>query len=603
MMDLYSLKLNEIKNDPEQYTAFKSNVSTVVKAGPGSGKTTVLTLKIINLLREKINTPRGLACITYSNEAVNEFTTRLKMMGYKKRKNVVLNTVHSFCISEIIVPFAELYGKKVSYPLNIITGAEKRKIFNEILGKLAIDKKQLNQIDMDKERSVRIGEDSKVPIETYDIARKVAVEYEKRLTAMEKVDFVELIKIATELIKEQEYVRRCLEAKFPWILIDEYQDLGKPLHEMILTLFSKTNIKLFVVGDPDQSIYGFQGGNPEYLLELYRNPNILPIKLSTNYRSNQEVIDFATIALNLDDRQYKAGTRHGEKAELHFITCEDEMNDQYDYVVNQIIPSCIKQNIPLDEICVLAGKGVELKNLGKVMDDANIPYYFAKQEYFKSEIVLWLKKCASWINDKSSIAFSDLVKFWIDISQAMTDEEKILETKSFYTVLNQSSKYEHNLNKWISFILEELLVMEKASQINKYNDEITVLENFYQSTEKGELKSYDLDRFSRLGKPNNQVTLSTRHSSKGLEYEVVILLGLEEGNFPFYKNVKDEKKLNEDRRLFYVCLTRAKRVCFLLRSKRITYNPKYGPNCKRPSMFWNELLYAQQTKLNHRNLI
>lgn len=602
-MDLYSLKLNEIKKDPEQYAAFKSNVSTIVKAGPGSGKTTVLSLKIINLLRERISAPRGLACITYSNEAVNEFTTRLNMMGFNKRKNVVLNTVHAFCISEIIVPFAELYGKNISVPLDIISGKEKTIVFNEILREFTIDQKQLNKIDMDKERSARIGEDSKVFIETYDIARKVAVEYEKRLTAMEKVDFVELIKIATEIIKERDYVRRCLEAKFPWILIDEYQDLGKPLHEMVLTLFSKTNIKLFVVGDPDQSIYGFQGGNPAYLLELYNNSNMLPIKLSTNYRSNQEIIDFSTIALNLDNRQYKAGTRQGEKAELHFITCENEMDDQYDYVVNQIIPLCLKQNIPLEEICVLAGKGVELKDLGKVMDDANIPYYFAKQEYLKSEIVLWLKNCASWLNDRSSIAFSDLVNFWLDISQAMTDEEKIAETKSFYSILNQSSKYQHNLYKWSSFILKELLLMEKVAQINKYNEEITMLENFYQSTEKGELKSYDLIRFSQLGKPNNQLTLSTRHSSKGLEFEVVILLGLEKGNFPYYGNEKDEEKLNEDRRIFYVCLTRSKRVCYLLRSKRITYNTRYGllTKDKEPSMFWNELIDAKKTKLNHKN--
>jgi DNA helicase II / ATP-dependent DNA helicase PcrA len=119
-MDFYSIKLEQIKRDPDQYAAFRSNMTTVVKAGPGSGKTTVLSLKIMHLLKEKIKEPRGLACITFSNEAAKEFTNRLKTFGYQKRQNVVLDTVHSFCISEVIVPFAHLYEAGISLPLNII---------------------------------------------------------------------------------------------------------------------------------------------------------------------------------------------------------------------------------------------------------------------------------------------------------------------------------------------------------------------------------------------------------------------------------------------------------------------------------------------------
>lgn len=600
-MDLYSIKLEQIKKDPDQYAAFKSNMSTVVKAGPGSGKTTVLSLKIMHLLKEKIKEPRGLACITYSNEAAKEFTNRLKTYGYQKRKNVVLDTVHSFCIAEVIVPFAHLYDVGLSLPLNIISKSDKTQLFKEILEERGIDKRSLKVESMDKERNQLIAGDSLVEAEPNDTAREVATVYEKRLRDRQQVDFIEIIKCATTLIKEQEYVRRCLEAKFPWILIDEYQDLGKPLHEIILTLFFKTNIKIFAVGDPDQSIYGFQGAIPDYLLELYDNPDFMSIDLKTNYRSNQEIIDAATIALNMDDRDYKAGTRVNEQAEFHFITCEAEMDEQYQYVVNNIIPDCLSKNIPLEEICVLVGNGSNVKALSSVMDEANIPHYLSKHEYLKSKVILWLKDCASWILNKSSTSFTDLSDYWINIlssNEELSDDNKLNKRKHILSLLNQSAKYQDNLHQWFSFILSELKLENIIARSAKYASELEHINQFLYLISVGELKDYNLIKFSRVGKPENQVTISTRHSSKGLEFEVVIMLGMEEGNFPYYSTVNVPKELNEQRRIFFVCITRAKRVCYLLRSERMTSLTRYGPrtHTKNPSMFWEELHAVRQSK-------
>src|SRR5690606_19432584 len=143
-------------------------------------------------------------------------------------------------------------------------------------------------------------------------ALAAAVEYESRLHTTGQVDYIDIVKYATLLIQNEQYVRNCLEAKFPWILIDEYQDLGKPLHEMILSIFSSTNIKIFAVGDPNQSIYSFNGAIPHYLLELYENPHIRSIKLLTNFRSNQGIINAYQLALPpASIENYKAGTRFG----------------------------------------------------------------------------------------------------------------------------------------------------------------------------------------------------------------------------------------------------------------------------------------------------
>ncbi|TKH03742.1 ATP-dependent helicase, partial [Peribacillus simplex] len=308
-MELYYNKLEQLQNDSDQLAAFSSNINTVVKAGPGSGKTTVLTLKIFKLLNEKIEPPRGLACITYSNEAAKEFTNRLSKMGYQKRNNVSLGTVHSFCISQIIMPFAHLFKDEFPLPIDIITESEKYKLFFKILEELGIDKWDVRFEQMESERSHSISGTSEVKIEKNHLAASVAIEYEKRLRELGKTDFIEIVKYSNLLVNREEYVRKCLEAKFPWVLIDEYQDFGKPLHELILSLLNRTTIKIFAVGDPDQSIYGFNGAHPSYFLELYDSKKVLPIDLNTNYRSNQDIIDVSSITLKIDDREYVAGSR------------------------------------------------------------------------------------------------------------------------------------------------------------------------------------------------------------------------------------------------------------------------------------------------------
>ncbi|MBM6617296.1 ATP-dependent helicase [Bacillus suaedaesalsae] len=598
-MDLFSEKLNQIKTDDKQFEAYNTEISTVVIAGPGSGKTTVLTLKIINLLRNKINQPRGLACITYSKEAVKEFTERLNELGYKNRKNVFLGTVHSFCIAEVIAPFAKLYDLDISFPLKIISEKEREELFEDIVTELKLGGANLSIDDVDKERSLNISGLSLVQVESYDIALKVALEYEKRLVEMDKVDFVGIVKCATMLIQTKPYVRKCLAAKFPWILIDEYQDLGKPLHEMILSLFNMTNIKIFAVGDPDQSIYSFNGAIPQYLIELKENPIIKEIKLKTNYRSNQDIINASILALGQQNRSYSAGTRKNENAKFHFVTCEQDIEQQYDYVISNIIPSCLAEGIPHSEICVLVSGNKQAKELAALMDVQSIPYYISKLDYKRTDLIIWLEDCAKWINKQYSQSFTNIFEFWIDLIKKHNVEKKLSinilnERRALYGVLNSSKEYADNLFEWVKYLFRQLNIIPILETSLVYPDEIDNINNFIKTVVKGSLAGATVQRFGSIGKPNNQVTISTRHSSKGLEFEVVILLGMEEGNFPYYLNVNNKEKLAEEHRVFFVCISRAKRICYLLRSKKITvYSKRYGRTYiinKEPSMFW-DILY------------
>lgn len=592
-MDYYKTKLSQIQKDEHQYAAYLSGKSTVVIAGPGSGKTTVLTLKIIQLLREKIKEPRGLACVTFSREAVREFKSRLCLMGYKPRANVFLGTVHAFCISEVLGPFAQLYDIDLPFPIQIVAQSKKNALFKTVVSDLKLDNLKLKPSDMDKERRLNINGQSNVKIEPYEVALKIGRKYEKRLHESGYVDFEDIVNYSTLLIQQNSYVRECLNAKFPWILIDEYQDLGRPLHEMILSLFSTTDINIFAVGDPDQSIYGFQGAIPDYLMELYNNEKINPIKLVNNYRSNQEIVNGSELVLN-KKRGYTAVSRLHEKADYVFVTCEEEMQEQFEFVANNIIPYFIKEGVPLEEIAVLVGSNPEVTSLSAVFKEKSISYYISKHEFERSDFVKWLETCALWVVDKTQASFSDIYDFWekllVNHGHKVDFKNKIKVKRGLYEVLEASEEHRYNLKEWTHLILTALDIFDLLKDSSLYPDEIENIKTLLQVIEQEEGMYYTIEQFSKLGKPSNQVTISTRHSSKGLEFEVIILLGMEEGRFPAYW--KTGKELEEENRVCFVCISRAKKACILVRSKYHTYNTKDGRLWRKPhneSPFWRVL--------------
>lgn len=599
-------KIEQIKKDDKQYEAYLTNDSTVVIAGPGSGKTTILTLKIMRLLNEKIKAPRGLACVTFSREAAREFKERLYRLGYQDRSNVFLGTVHSFCISEVLGNFAHLYDYGIPLPIKIIPAKNKKQLFDKIVSDFNMESVKLKMIEMDKERTLNIKGLSSVETPSYDVALKVAQEYEKRLHAMGYVDYESIIKFSTLLIQEQEYVRRCLSAKFPWIVIDEYQDLGRPLHEMILSLFTTTDIKIFAVGDPDQSIYSFSGAIPDYLDELYKRKDIIPIELKTNYRSNQEIIDGSEVVLNAK-RTYKAATRLDEKAEFMFISCEEDMRDQYDICVNKIIPYYLSRGIPLEEIAVLVKVNQEIRDLSEFFIEKNIPYYIAKHLFDRTDIVKWLESCAAWVCGINNESFSDIYMFWertrilhLKLNH-LNDRKRIIEKRELYDVLLESKQYVNNLKQWVECILAKLLINDLLKDSEIYPDELENLENLIMTLGDEKYKKYDLTKFSRLGKPEKQVTLTTRHSSKGLEFEVVIMLGVEKGKFPSFECEHNPQKLEEEHRICFVCVSRAKKACVLVRSRVNNIQKKDGGIWRKiteESIFWTYLVEKYGNELN-----
>ena len=576
-----------------QLAAYKAANNTVVIAGPGSGKTTVLTLKVMQLLAEVIYPPRGLACLTYSTEAVREFKSRLVKLGLEKRKNVFLGTVHSFCLSEIITPFAALYPQyKIPLPIRIISEAEKNRLFDsqnyEGTPKL---------IDVDKERTRNIKGISRVAIESYDIALKAAISFEELLIQNGYLDFISMVKKSVELIKNEPYVRKALEAKYPWIIVDEYQDLGKPLHELILTLLNLTRIKVFAVGDADQSIYDFQGAAPDYLVELSQRQDVSCIHLKNNYRSSQTIVDASEYVLKSSRGYIASGKLRDYHAKLEFIECPKGMDEQYERVIEQI-SRFHTEGIPYHEIAVLVGNNNQVAELAQECSRQNIPAYIARQSFRLTDLIIWTQNCAKWVSDKCSVSFDEICSTWksfISQKRIISEDDYFLLKRTIFQTLTASKVYTDNLSEWLCYLDKEVGIVSAFTASERYPDEI---DNFNKLLETA--RSHDtqltIKFLTRLGIPENQVVLTTRHSSKGLEFDVVILPGMEKDSFPSYYD-NTPRKLAEARRLCFVSVSRARKACILIRSKNL--QNKYGRwFSKEPSPFWVALQEFQDSRSN-----
>ena len=590
----FEKKLQEISEDDMQFAAYKAVNNTVVIAGPGSGKTTVLTLKVMQLLAEMIYPPRGLACLTYSTEAVREFKSRLVKLGLEKRKNVFLGTVHSFCLSEIITPFAALYPQyKIPLPIRIISEAEKNRLFNsqnyEGTPKL---------IDVDKERTRNIKGISRVAIESYDIALKAAISFEELLIQNGYLDFISMVKKSVELIKNESYVLKALEAKYPWIIVDEYQDLGKPLHELILTLLNLTRIKVFAVGDADQSIYDFQGAAPDYLIELSQRQDVSCIHLKNNYRSSQTIVDASEYVLKSSRGYIASGKLQDYHAKLEFIECSKGMDEQYERVIEQI-SRFHTEGIPYHEIAVLVGNNKQVTELAQECSRQNIPAYIARQTFRLTDLIIWIQNCAKWVSDKCSVSFDEICSTWksfISQKRIISEDDYFLLKRTIFQTLTASKVYKDNLSEWLCYLDKKVGIVSAFTASERYPDEI---DNYNKLLETA--RSHDtqltIKFLTRLGIPENQVVLTTRHSSKGLEFDVVILPGMEKDSFPSYYD-NTPRKLAEARRLCFVSVSRARKACILIRSKNL--QNKYGRwFSKEPSPFWVALQEFQDSRSDY----
>jgi superfamily I DNA/RNA helicase len=587
----YLAAAEDLRRNKRQWAAYESHGHCVVLAGPGSGKTKVLTTKLARMLAEDVRPPRGIACITFSNQCVKELQKRLGKLGVEEGARVVISTVHSFCLREVIMPFAKLAGIPLPDPLKVASQGEQNKLFEQAVTAVLGDENpkylrtpfdNFRRTVLDRTSATWTDDDRYAPLIT---------KYEELLTAAGVIDFDGIMLTGLKLIATHAWVRKALKAKYPILVVDEYQDLGVPLHQMVLHLCFEGGMRLFAVGDPDQSIYGFTGARPALMKELSLQRNVQTTWLRMNYRCGKTIIAASTTAL-AESRDFESAGK--EEGVVLGCACPDGFDAQVKLAVNTIVPAALerRKGRKLGDIGILYRDQVDGEAISKAVAAVGIEYVRFDQgnPYQRTPVLTWFEDCASWCAGGWSVGepkLSTLLQSWRRFTPSMTKPSEIAESrKGLVQFLFANRTPDARLISWLyAFMFCDLwdnLIHEPTM-----TDEVEALQSLRKACEKGgPLANFTVANFAGQRGSPDRLNLTTIHSAKGLEYDVVIMLGLEEGRFPWtYKAT--EQSIAESRRLFYVALTRAKHEVHLLWSG--WYMQKDRPFKQGRSRFVNDV--------------
>lgn len=598
----YITSSEDLTNNEEQQKVYNSTGNCVVLAGPGSGKSKILTLKLARILNEDVEEPQGIACLTYNKECARELKEKLSNLGINESSRIFIDTVHSFCLNHVIKPYKHLVHTNLPKEIKVATSKETKEImlqtFNLTIGKNERHTSSWSTAFDVYRRTFIDRKSSEWKTNDSDIAEWI-LNYENALRQRGLIDFDDMVLNGLWMIEENQWIQELLKAKFPVIAVDEYQDLGASLDRIIRVLCIKNDIRLLAVGDPDQSIYGFTGAQPMLLNDLSHQSSVLKIRLKKNYRSRGNIVK-ASIASLLEERDF-VSSRDGEGS-IKFYGLKDGIDAQCNYICEKIIPEILTSDpfSTLGDIGVLyidkndgdrIAEKVAKEGLQYIRVDGNAPYN-------KNKLTVWIENCAMWCSGgwlKGSPQYYEIEGTFSSFLSKSNITEKKLEDKKLdlFKFLFQTRDVEIKLSDWLDKFNNNIV----SELLDCFTEEPGIVEEYkklIESAKNGQLEDFKVSSLSRQIGSKSHLNLYTLHSSKGLEFKYVIMFGLEHGRIPWLKATKD--KLGESRRLFYVGLTRAKDEIHLLCSGWY-YDYYNRRQIHGPSKFVLELKDFVDTKL------
>ncbi|MEX2495415.1 MAG: ATP-dependent helicase [Woeseia sp.] len=558
--------LAELKTNPEQSDAVVQTGHCVVLAGPGSGKTKTLTTAMARVLVQDVVDPRGVACITYNNECAIELETRLARLGVTRGDRAFIGTVHGFALSQVIGPYARCVSEGLPLNFGVATRLEARAAVevayrNAIAGaddphrrwEFATEKRRH---DVDRTRPEWRGRNP-------ELATFIEA-YEAELRRQGLVDFDDMPLLAYRMIKENVWIRDALRARFPVLFVDEYQDLGHALHELVLLLCFEGGIRLFAVGDADQSIYAFAGANPELLESLTRRPEVRTIRLRFNYRSGGKIIRASLGALG-EDRDYR-GVDGAPEGDLSFWHVPYGHDSQAQAVAETIIPKLVAQGFELAQIAVLYRAAWLGDKVAASLKNANIPFVRTDTNALvrrSSRLARFIEDCARWTTGGWRNADPSYARL---LSQAITlvygrhasDREEQDLSAQLMAFLNAAIGSTETTHAWLQRFSRELITPWRQVARNS-EQEWDICGEMIANTDPTRDLDFPLAHFAGRIEGSGRVNLSTLHSAKGREFDAVIMYGVNASDIPSERDKRSPGSLREARRLFYVGVTRPKK--------------------------------------------
>jgi superfamily I DNA/RNA helicase len=568
---LYLRAAEDLRGNPGQWDAYRAEGHCVVLAGPGSGKTKTLTVKLAKMLSEDVDAPRGLACITYNNECAKELEQRLQLLGIEPSARVFIGTVHSFSLTQIVLPYAKTARLGLPDEFKVASQKQQRDALEDALRRvIGPENPQRWRDRMSKYRRAFLNRSN--PRWHSDDAQLAALveAYEDELRTRGLIDFDDMPLLAVRALRENEWLQKALFAKYPILAVDEYQDLGRALHSMVMGLCFTTGMRLFAVGDVDQSIYGFTGANPELLQRLSEREDVETVRLRLNYRCGSKIVRASSYALG-EDRDY-AAPEGAHQGTLYFHPTNGTYSQQAKHLFASVIPSAMKRipGIGPGDVAILYPKaaigddvanGAEEHGYQVVRADTNALYPR------NSRMMRWLEDCAGWCcegwrtgSPRFSKLASDAVRMFAEALFSV--ELRQAHQQTLVELLWNQRDPSISLHTWLSRMYEGLL-KDLLLNCRSLSDEVEVLKALTDKTSRGEIaENMTIGEFCGRGEGGDRINLSTLHSSKGREFALVVMFAMDNGQIP-WRDVS-QQQVRESRRLFYVGFTRAKHELHLM---------------------------------------
>lgn len=568
MSDRHALSqaLKELLPNKEQYDAAVEPGHCVVIAGPGSGKTKTLTTAMARTLIDDVIDPRGVACITYNNECAAELKERLTCFGVANSDRSFIGTVHSFALNQVILPYSRCIPDLLPKDFRVATRNECRTAVKMAYKALFGDAGDPHDRWRFAEEKRRRDVDRLSPAwrsKNPELAEFIEM-YEAVLRRSGLIDFDDMPLIAFRMIKEHVWIRHAIRSRYPVLFVDEYQDLGHALHELVLLLCFEAGIRLFAVGDADQSIYGFNGANPGLLESLISRKDIKAFRLRLNYRSGAKIIRASMGALG-EERNYccKAGGAEG-KLEFH------EVNGDYDaqarYIAEKLLPSLTQRGYQLEQIGVLYRAAWLGDKLAEALSAEDIALIRADSNALikrNSRFARFIESCSQWVTGgwkKASPPFNQLLVEALSLvyGRRVSPGEEQRITLQLIIFLRRGIEQCETAHEWLKRLNAELISQWQLLAQNSHQ-EWEICTELIQRTDPAKGWDMPLDIFAGKVDGSGRVALSTLHSAKGREFDVVILYGVNKYDFPSKRDSSSLQAMREARRLFYVGATRPRK--------------------------------------------
>ena len=557
-MSGYSQAVDDLRSNLGQWTAFESEGHCLVLAGPGSGKTKTLTIKMARLLRE-VRRPRGVACVTYNNECAKELRRRLTALEVDESDRCFVGTLHGFCLRHILAPFARLAESPVPLPLRVAKESERVSAMTAAMGtELMYGDPSRLLSDNDKLRRTFIDRSKASGWEDSEPAERLCVAYERLLAAQGLLDFDGIILAALRLVERHAWVRKALQARFPIFVVDEYQDLGLALHRLVMSLCFGGNVRLFAVGDPDQSIYGFTGARPELLGNLSDREDVLTVRLKLNYRSGQRIVDASSVILG-EEREYESA--RSDSGTIIFHPCSGGVSAEVAKAIGNVLPNVLTRVRP-GEVAILHPTKNEGLQVETALLDSKVQFVRLGREaaYPRTLLNRLLEELAEWSARgwrTGNPQLSRLTGRWLRLLGVLEPRARRDGLRRLVRFLFEHREGDGAAGDWIKAFEEIVVTAGDCRERLELAGEIEGFEALKSALQPGgRLETFTVRNLSGQAGSPDHVNLVTLHSSKGCEFRVVMIVGADEGLMPS-TYATSPSAIAEARRLFYVALSRA----------------------------------------------